>query len=93
MRNWLRNDSAKQVDQINDSNKQVDAIINDSNKQVDAISDSKKVVVTRSDPSSDPRVATYTTNRNFTQKLLISRFVPKIIPVVIRPINPSVTPM
>ena len=40
--NWLRNNSAEQVDQINDSNKQVDAIINDSDKEVDATSDHKK---------------------------------------------------
>ena len=52
---------------------------------VDAGSDPK------SDPSSDPKVATHTTNRKFAQKLLISRFVPKIIPVVIRTINPLVT--
>ena len=61
LRNWLRDDSAKQVDQINDSV-----------KQVDTISDSEKLVVTRndpkSDPSSDPKVATNTTNRKFTQK-------------------------
>ena len=34
-RNWLRNDPAEQVDQINDSDKHVDAIINYSDKQVD----------------------------------------------------------
>ena len=33
----------QQVDQINDSDKQVDAIINDSDKQVDAMSDSEKI--------------------------------------------------
>ena len=76
VRNWLRNDYAEQVDQINDSNKQVDAL-SDSEKLVDARSDPKI------DPSMDPKVATHITNRNFTQKLLISRFVPKIILVVI----------
>ena len=45
----------------------------------------------KSDPRSDPKVATYTNNGNSTQKLLISRFVPKIIPVVIGPIKPLVT--
>ena len=45
----------------------------------------------KNDPSSDPKAATNTNNRKFTQKLLISRFVPKIIPVVIIPINPLVT--
>ena len=86
-RNWLINDCVEQVDQINDSEKQVDAIINDSNKQVDATSDSEKLVVTGSDPksdlSNDPKAATHITNINFAPKLLISRFVPKIIPVVV----------
>ena len=105
-RNWLRNDYAKQIDQINDSDKQVDAIINDSkklvdaiinysDKQVDATSDSKKLVVTgsdpKSDPSSNPKAATLATNRNFAQNLLISQFVLKIIPVVIQPINTPIT--
>ena len=61
-RNWLRNDSAEQVDEINDSDKYVDVIINDSDKQVDAIIDSEKLVLTRSDPSRNPKVATDTTN-------------------------------
>ena len=60
-RNWLRNDSAEQVDQINYSE-----------KQVDAISDSEELIVTGSDPkinpSSDPTVDTHTTNMHFTQK-------------------------
>ena len=94
-RNWLINDSVEQVGQINDSEKQVDAIINDSEKQVDATSDSEKLVVTGSDPKSDPRsdpkADTHTTHVNLVQKLLISRFVPNIIPVVIRPINLSIT--
>ena len=94
-RNWLRNDSVEQVDQINDSNKRVDAIINDSKKQVDSISDSGKLVLTgsdqKSDPGSDLKADTHTTNGIFTQKLLISRFIPKIIPVVFWPINPPIT--
>ena len=84
MRNWLRNDSDEQVQQINDSDKQVYAI-SDSEKLVGAGSDPK------SDPSSDPKVDTHTTNGNLTQKLLIIRFFPKIIPVVIGLINPLVT--
>ena len=52
------------------------------------------MVVTGSDPkinpSGDPKVATHTTNEKFAQKLLINRFVPKIIPVVIQPINPPI---
>ena len=59
-RNWFRNDSAKQVDQINDFD-----------KQVDALSYSKKMVVAGSDPksnpSSNPKVDTHTTNGKFTQ--------------------------
>ena len=34
----------------------------------------------KSDPSSDPKVATHTNNGNFTQELLISRFCPKYHP-------------
>ena len=83
-RNWLRNDYAEQVGQINDYD-----------KQVDSISDFEKLVVTGSDlkidPSSDPKVSTHAINRNFTQKLLISQFVTKIIPVVIGPINLPIT--
>ena len=45
MKNWLRNDSKEQVDQIIDSDKQVDTMINDSNKQFDATHDSDKLVV------------------------------------------------
>ena len=83
-RNWLRNDSTKQADQINDSKKQVDAI-SDYGKLVDDGSDPK------SDPSRNPKISTHITNGNFTQKLLISWFFPKIIQIVIRPINPLVT--
>ena len=36
----------------------------DSSEQVDVISDSEKLVMDGSDPKSDPRVATYTTNIN-----------------------------
>ena len=73
-------DSNKQVDAINDSNKQVD-IINDSEELVDAGSDPK------SDPSSDPKVATYTTNRKSPQNLLRSQLCPEIIQGAIGPIN------
>ena len=45
----------------------------------------------KSDPSSDPKAATHTTNRKISQKLLISRSVQKIIPVVIGPINLIIT--
>ena len=59
----------------------------DSTEQVDAISDSEKLVDAgsdpKSDPSSNPKVATHTTNRNFTQKLLIK----PTIPVVVGPTN------
>ena len=68
--------------------------MNDSDKQVDEISDSEHLVVTRSNPKSNPnsdsKTATDTTNENFTHKLLISRFVPNIIPVFTGPINPLV---
>ena len=39
------------------------------------------------DPSSDPKLAPYTNNGKFPQKLLKNRFVPKIIPGAIRPID------
>ena len=84
----------KQVDDINDSKEQVDArnwLNNDSAEQVDHINDSEKLVVAKSNPSSDPKVATHTTNGYFTQKLFISRFAPKITPVVIGPINLLIT--
>ena len=75
-RNWSRNDSNEQVDQINDSHKRVDAITTYLKKTVDAISDSEKIVVTRSDPKSDPisdpKVANHTSNGNSVQKLFIS---------------------
>ena len=61
---------------MSSSEEHVDAI-SDSEELVDAVSDPKR------DPSSDPKVATHTTNRKFAHKLLISTFVPKIIPVVI----------
>ena len=51
--------------------------------------------MTGSDPKSDlsnnPKVATHSTNGNFTQILLISRFVPMIVPVTIGPIHPLIT--
>ena len=78
---WFRNDSTEQVDQINDSD-----------KQVDAIGDSEELDVTgsnpKSDPSSDTKVYTHTTNRNFIQNLLRRWFVPKTIPVLNRKIKP-----
>ena len=76
MRNFLRNDSAEQVDQINDPD-----------KQVNTLSDCKKLVDAESDPSSNPKVSTQNTNGNFTQKLFISPFVPKNIPIFIGTIN------
>ena len=46
--------------------------MNDSSRQVDEMSDSEKLVVTgrdpQSNPSSDLKVATHTTNGYFTQK-------------------------
>ena len=94
-RNWLRNKYVEQIDQMNDTDKQVDAITDFSDERVDAIIYSKQLVVTRSNPksdsSSDQKVATHTTNRKIRPKILISRFVPKIIPVVIRTSNPPIT--
>ena len=62
---------------------------------VDAISNSKEVVDAvsnpKSDPSSNPKIANYTTNRNFPQKLFNSRFVPNITPGANRPNDQLVT--
>ena len=74
----MRNYSEEQFDAINNS-------INDSEELVHAVSDPK------SDPSINPKVATYTTNDKFTQKLLIGRFVAKIIPAAICPVDQLVT--
>ena len=55
----------EQVDKIIDSGKHVGVrswLRNDSAEQVDVINDSKKLVVDGSDPKSDSRVATHTTN-------------------------------
>ena len=76
----VHSDSEEYVDAISDSEEQVDAISN-SEELVDA------VINPKSDPISDPKVATYTTNGNFPQKLLKNRFVPKIIKGEIRPID------
>ena len=77
-------DSDEQVDAISDSEEQVDTI-NYPNELVDAVSNPKR------DPSSDEKVATYTTNGNPPQKSLRSRFVPKIIQGAIRSIDHLVT--
>ena len=65
-----------------DSNEQVDAM-NDSDKQVDSINNPKELVDAGSNltinPSSNPKVATHTTNRKSPQKLLRSWFVPDTI--------------
>ena len=79
----------KQVDAINDFEEQVDAI-NDSEEHVDAIRNYKELVGNvsnpKSDPSRNPKVATYNKNGN-PQKLLRSRFVPNIFQGPIGPIN------
>ena len=59
--------------------------MSNSEELVDAISDPKI------DPSSDPKVATYTNNRKIPRKLLKNRFVPKIIQGAIRTIEQLVT--
>ena len=76
--------SDEQVDTTIDPEEHVDArhwLRNDSAEQVDAISDFKRLVVDRSDPKSNPSVATHTTNGIFdtdttnvisTQKVLIN---------------------
>ena len=60
-------------------------VINDSEELIDTVSDPS------SNPSSNPKVSIYTTNEIFTKKLLISRFIPKIIPAAIRQVDQLVT--
>ena len=42
------------------------------------------------DPNRDPKVATYTTNRNSPHKLFIKRLIPEIIPGAIPPIDQTI---
>ena len=44
-----------------------------------------------SDPNSNPKVATYTTNGNSPQKLILNRLIPKIIPGAIHPMEQTIT--
>ena len=76
---YAKSDSNEQVGAISDSKEQVDAI-NNSEELVEAVSDPKRYL------SSNPKVSTYTTNGNFPQKILRSRFVPNIIQGTIPPI-------
>ena len=92
-------ESDKQVDTSIDSKEHVDArnwLRNDSTEQVDAIIDSEILIVDGSDPKSDRRVATHTTNvisdtdttkGISTQKL----FINPTIQAVVQPITPIVT--
>ena len=75
MRNWLRNNSAKQVDAISDSDK---LVVDGS----DPKSDPRVAIHTTNGFS-----ATHTTNRILTQKLLINL----TIQVVVGPITLIVT--
>ena len=72
------------------SNKHIDAI-SDSEEHVDSISDYKELVEAisnpKSDPSSNPKVATYTPNGKFAQELLKNQFVSKTIQGAIHPID------
>ena len=43
-----------------------------------------------SDPSSDPKLATHTTNQYSPHKLLINRLIPEIIPVAVLPIEQTI---
>ena len=58
---------------------------------VDAVSDSEELFDAvrnpKSDPSSDPKVATYTTNRNSPQTLLANCEIPAIVQGVISPVH------
>ena len=75
-RNWLRNDSAEQVDAIIDSKK---LVVDESNPKSDPI-----IATHTTNGISD----THTTNGISTQKL----FINPTIQAVVRPITPLVTP-
>ena len=93
--NSAQYDSDKQIDAINDSDEKVDAI-NDSNEQVDAINNSEELVDAgsnpTSDPSSDSKVATYTTNRIFHKICWGSGLSPrssKALMILLNSLSPS----
>ena len=78
-------------DSAQSNSKEQGDVISDSEEQVNVISNSEEMVYAVSDPKSDPKVATYTTNGNFAQKKLKNRFFPKIIQDAIRLIDQLVT--
>ena len=90
--------SDEQVDTIINPEEHVDArnwFRHDSAEQVDAISDSEKLVVDGSNPKSDPRVATNTTNgvsaTDTTSGISTQTlFIYSTIQAVVRPITPLV---
>ena len=83
------------------SNKISNSSHSDSEELVDAVSNSKELVYAvsnteelfgavsdpKSDPSSNPKLATYTTNGNSPQRLLANRKIPEIIQGVILPVH------
>ena len=90
--------SDEQVDAINDYEGQVGTrnwLRNNSHEQVDVINDCKELVDAvnkqKSDPSSDPKVATYIINKTITQTLFISQLGPNIISDAIRLVVQIVT--
>ena len=64
------------VDTVSYSKELFDAV-SDSKELVDAVSNRKR------DPSSDPNVATYSTNGNYPHRLLVNSEIPTIIQCVI----------
>ena len=73
--------SNRQISSINGFNElTIQSTINDSDGD-DA----------ESNPKSDPKVATYTTNRKSTQKLFIKWLIPKIIPGTFLTIEQMIT--
>ena len=78
--NSAHSDSEELVDAVCNSEELVDAV-SDSEELVDAVSDPKI------DPSSNPKVDTYTTNGNSPHKCLTKSEIPLIIQGVIRPVR------
>ena len=78
----------KQVDDIVDSKEQVDArnwLRDDSTKQVDVLNDYEHLVVNKSDPKSNPHVATHITNRISASDTTNGISTRKLYPLFIKP--------
>ena len=92
--NSAHSDSEELVDALSDYEELVEAVSN-SEEMVEPVSKSEElfdaVSDPKGDPSSDPKVATYTNNVNYPHKLLANSEIPAIIQVVIPPVHQATT--